>query len=191
MFQNSTLPSAVEMPHSLPHTQMWRAIKRAVRMLPMPQTARDYFIWVSIMAAIAGMVSMQILLSMRIQQTQLVLNDLTSQYVAVEQENAEILWQISQFTHLERIQTEAQRMGYGPGLNPEYRWVEIAELAPPAVSTPPITVGNALRDTTIQLGESDPIGGWFERSWQRFQTLWHTESVPIGVLLREWTGDRF
>ncbi len=191
MFQNSTLPSAVDMPHSLPHTQTWRAIKRAVRMLPMPQTARDYLIWVVIMAAIAGMVSMQILLSMRIQQTQLVLTDLTGQYVAVEQENAEILWQISQFTDLERIQTEAQRMGYGPGLNPEYRWVEITEETPPLALAQPITAGNDLGDVTIQLGESDPIGGWFQRSWQRFQTLWQSDTVPIGVLLREWTGNRF
>ncbi|MBI1298213.1 hypothetical protein GC175_25045 [bacterium] len=191
MFQNSTLPSAVDMPHSLPHTQTWRAIKRAVRMLPMPQTARDYLVWVVIMAAIAGMVSMQILLSMRIQQTQLVLNDLTSQYVAVEQENAEILWQISQFTHLERIQTEAQRMGYGPGLNPEYRWVEIVAETPPPALAHASTAVNDSGSATIQLSESDPIGGWFERSWQRFQTLWHTDSVPIGVLLREWTGDRF
>lgn len=190
MFQNSTLPSAVDLPHSLPHTQTWRAIKRAVRMLPLPQTARDYLIWLALMAAVAGLVSMQILLSMQITQAQLVLDDLNGQYIAVEQENAELLWQISQFTHLERIQTEAERMGYGPGLNPEYRWVD--DLSQSSVQALPVTPDGLDTSTAdLRLGQSDPIGGWFERSWQRLQTLWQAESVPIGTLLREWTGNRF
>ncbi|MCB0113431.1 MAG: hypothetical protein R2873_22945 [Caldilineaceae bacterium] len=192
MFQNSTLASVVELPQNLPHTQVLRTARRALRAFPYPQTARDYLIWLAGMAVLAAMVSMQILLSMQIQQTSQVLDGLTAEFVAVEQENAELLWQISQFTHLERIETEAVRMGYGPGLNPEYRWVDTATESPPiALLQTAETVGNAAGDSAINLSDSDPIGGWFERSWQRLQTLWHTESGEIGAMLGAWTGERF
>ena len=82
------------------------------------------------MLAVTGMVLLQVWLSMQITQTGLILDELSMEYTQLEQENAELLWQISQFTHLERIETEAKRMGYGPGLNPEYRWVESSQGAP-------------------------------------------------------------
>ncbi len=198
MFQNSTFPSAVDLPQNLPHAQPLRALRRLAHVLPLPQGARDYLIWTLIMLAVTGMVLLQVLLSMQITQTELILDDLGLEYTQIEQENAELLWQISQFTHLERIETEARRMGYGPGLNPEYRWVDSSQGTPTAavqtsdgLSTEAGSSGVGQTAAPNETDWGNAVDEWFTRSWQRVQTWWQPNDVPIGLMWQRWTEDRF
>jgi hypothetical protein len=182
MFQNSALPTAVDLPHPLPHAGSLRTLKRLLRAVPLPRTGVDYLLWTLIMVAVAGLVSLQIWISLQITQAEQALVVLQREYTWIEQENAEILWQISQFTQLERIQIESQRMGYVPALKREYRWVQ------PSVTTMPensITPLAASQTSTLRMVSSTAQATpWYTHFWQRFQSWWKPRGESIGMIRR-------
>lgn len=177
MFQNSALPTAVDLPQTLPHAGSLRTLKRLLRAIPLPCTGKDYLIWTLIMATVAGLVSLQIWISLRITQAEQTLAALHQEYTWIEQENAEILWQISQFTQLDRIQNESQRMGYAPALQREYRWTQ-SGLA--ATGTPLA----AAQTPTVDADSTAQINPWYVHYWQRFQSWWKPRSESIGMIGR-------
>lgn len=183
MFQNSALPTAVDLPHSLPHAGSLRTLKRLLRAVPLPRTGVDYLLWTLIMVAVAGLVSLQIWISLQITQAERTLVVLQQEYRWIEQENAEILWQISQFTQLERIQIESQRMGYVPALKREYRWVQPSVATMPADATTPLA---ALQTPTSRAaGNSAEVNPWYTHYWQRFQSWWKPRGESIGMIRRQ------
>jgi hypothetical protein len=182
MFQNSALPTAVDLPRALPHAGSLRTLKRLARVLPLPRTGKDYLLWSFIMVAVAALVSLQIWISLRITQAQQSLVILQQEYTWIEQENAELLWQISQFTQLERIQIESQRMGYAPALKREYRWAQ-AGLALPETDVTPLAAAQmpALQETN----NPAQVNPWYLHYWQQFQSWWKPRGESIGLLHRE------
>jgi hypothetical protein len=182
MFQNSALPTTADLPHALPQVGSLRTLKRLLRVIPLPHTVKDYLLWTLIMAAVAGLVSLQVWISLQITQAEQALIVLQREYTWVEQENAELLWQISQFTQLERIQIEAQRMGYAPALKREYRWVQPA---PVIMSGNPetslsLSQSSMLRETSTRV----QINPWYVHYWQQFQSWWKPRGESIGMIRR-------
>ncbi|MBX2997262.1 MAG: hypothetical protein KF893_02035 [Caldilineaceae bacterium] len=182
MFQNSALPTTADLPRTLPHVGSLRTLKRLLRVIPLPHTAKAYLLWTLIMAVVAGLVSLQIWISLRITQAEQALVVLQREYTGIEQENAELLWQISQFTQLDRIQIEAQRMGYAPALKREYRWVQPS---PMKVSENPetslsLSQSAMLRETSATV----QINPWYVHYWQQFQSWWKPRGESIGMIRR-------
>jgi hypothetical protein len=183
MFQNSALPTAVDLPHPLPHAGSLRTLKRLLRAIPLPRTGKDYLLWTFIMVAVAGLVSLQIWISLQITQAEQALVVLQREYRLIEQENAEILWQISQFTQLERIQIESQRMGYVPALKREYRWVQPVVATMPEDSSTPLA---ALQTPTLRdVNSTAQVNPWYTHYWQRFQSWWKPRGESIGMIRRQ------
>jgi hypothetical protein len=183
MFQDSILrTAAVDLPRSLPRTGVLRVFGRIPQWIPLPSTGREYLMWTLIMLLITGLVALQIWLSLRIAETQQTLNTLRVEYRMIEQENAELLWQISQYTSLERIKIEAERMGYGPSFQRDYRLVQSDErVAPSSVGRTGQEAGTAslsLDEVTSGAGALwefnflKTLEEWWQPHWASIQNLW-------------------
>jgi hypothetical protein len=135
------------------------------------------------MVAVAGLVSLQIWISLRITQAQQELAVLQQEYIWIEQENAELLWQISQFTQLERIQIESQRMGYAPALKREYRWAQSNLTTTPEHPVTPLAASQM--PVVREAGSTAQINPWYTHYWQRFQSWWKPRGESIGLIQRQ------
>jgi hypothetical protein len=140
MFQNSALPSvSVDITQtiagSLPRLRAWQGLARLDQLLPLPRTFREYFVWLLMMAGVAALALLQISVTLQISQTQAEANLLQRQYVLLEQKNAQLLWEISHFTTLERVQSEAVAAGFVPTLQRRYVAAEPSTAVTPAVNT--------------------------------------------------------
>lgn len=138
MFQNSALPSvSVDITQtitgSLPRLRAWEGLARLDQMLPLPRTFREYLVWLLMMAGVTALALLQISVTLQISQTQAEANLLQRQYVLLEQENAQLLWEISHFTTLERVQSEAVAAGFVPTLNRRYVPADSSTAFVPAV----------------------------------------------------------
>ena len=138
MFQNSALPSvSVDITQtitgSLPRLRAWEGLARLDQLLPLPRTFREYFVWLLMMAGVTALALLQISVTLQISQTQAEANLLQRQYRLLEQENAQLLWEISHFTTLERVQSEAVAAGFVPTLNRRYVPADSSTAFVPAV----------------------------------------------------------
>lgn len=125
MFQNSALPSVSAditqtITGSLPRLRAWEGLARLDQLLPLPRTFREYVVWLLMMAGVAALALLQISVNLQISQTQAEASLLQRQYLLLEQENAQLLWEISHFTTLERVQSEAVAAGFVPTLKRRY-----------------------------------------------------------------------
>lgn len=121
MFQNSALPTArVGITNSLPQAGLWKGLHKWGNLIPLPKTWRGFLWWTLAMGLIAAMAGLHIWASLQIAQVEVKLQALQTQYTEIEQDNAELLWQISQYTSLDSIQQRAVAMGYGPTLQRTY-----------------------------------------------------------------------
>ena len=192
MFQNSALPTAtVELPQALRRTGSPASLGRLVHWIPLPRTAREYAIWTAAMLLVTGLVALQIWLSLRITQARQALDALQTEYRLIEQENAELLWQISQFTSLERVQIEATRMGYVPALQHQYLWA-------PADATPATTASETPAASSL-IGMTGPAdvgvatekdAPWHRQGWNLLRQWWYPHAEMLGTLPERWMVNR-
>ncbi|HRJ41150.1 MAG: hypothetical protein KJZ86_14425 [Caldilineaceae bacterium] len=124
MFQHSTLPSVSvditrNLTDALPRLSGWAGLSSLER-LPLPRTFREYLLWLLILAAVTGLALLQVWVALQISQAELNVAELRNQYQMIEQENAQLLWEISHFTTLERVQSEAVAAGFVPVLHRRY-----------------------------------------------------------------------
>lgn len=186
MFQHSALPTAtVDLPQTLRPTGSVRLLNRAAQWIPLPRTAREYLVWAIVMSAVAGLVALQIWLSLQIAQARQMIVGLQHEYTVVEQENAELLWQISQYTALDRIQIEATRMGFVPSLQREYRWSEPAtqgaqQATAPAVNAPPPST-----TASNPLSQALP---WHTQLTETVEAWWSVQAEAILPTWQRWTS---
>lgn len=129
MFQNSPLPSVSaditrNITGALPRVSLWPGFVRLETLLPLPRTFREYLLLLPLIFAVTVLALLQVWTSMQISQTRLEVSSLRGQYVLKEQENAQLLWEISHFTTLERVVVEANAAGYVPALHRRYVQVE-------------------------------------------------------------------
>lgn len=164
MFQNSALPSvSVDITQtiagSLPRLRAWQGLARLDQLLPLPRTFREYFVWLLMMAGVAALALLQISVTLQISQTQAEANLLQRQYVLLEQENAQLLWEISHFTTLERVQSEAVAAGFVPTLQRRYVAANPSTAFAPAGSTEAVAAVTAKsQPETISVAVTDEPG---------------------------------
>lgn len=150
MFQNNALPSvSVDITQtiasSLPRLRAWQGLARLDHLLPLPRTFREYFVWLLMMAGVTALALLQISVTLQISQTQAEANLLRRQYVLLEQENAQLLWEISHFTTLERVQSEAVATGFVPTLQRRYVAAAPSTAFTPAISPEAVTAKSAAK----------------------------------------------
>ncbi len=145
------------------------------------------------MAGVAALIALQIWLSLRITQVEHTLLALQEEYALAEQENAQLLWQISQHTSLERIKVESIRMGYGPSLQHEYRWVSgEADQPTPAPATtahrtpPPSDPGPAT--SLVHVTQPVPSASRANPSGQMVGNWWPLHSELIATTWQQWAN---
>ena len=189
MFQNSALPSvSVDITQtiagSLPRLRAWQGLARLDQLLPLPRTFGEYLIWLLLMAAVCALALLQISVSLQISQTQAEAAQLRRQYVLAEQQNAQLLWEISHFTTLERVQSEAVAAGFVPALNRRY-----VSVAPSSSSSAP-TVGPAVgaassRPEAVALPLTDESGtdtldaATLSSLWDDWAVIWAENSEAL------------
>lgn len=182
MFQNSALPTAtVNLPHTLQQSGVVRGLKGLPIWLPLPRTGREYLLWTAIMVALAVLITVQLWLSLQIAEADQTLAVLRAEYTVVEQENAELLWQISQYTALNRIQTEAIQVGYVPGLQREYRWASDA----------PILAGGefeAVASIPAHALSTAPSTPWYQSWSDAVARWWHPRSDSLSQRWQGWSA---
>lgn len=141
MFQHSALPApTLDLPHSLPRIRILRGLMRLDELIPLPQTLKGYLIFLLVAGIITGLAVLQVWTSLQITKAYGELEALQVQHSLIEQQNAELLWQIGQHTTLARVQERAVALGYGPALQRKYIFQEepVYASAPlPAVPPPP------------------------------------------------------
>lgn len=177
MLQNSSLSSVSaditrNIAGSLPRVPHWPGLSRLEAILPLPHTFREYLFWLPLIVGVTLLALLQVWTSLQISQTQVEVNSLRAQYVLKEQENAQLLWEISQFTTLERVVIEANAAGYVPALKRRYVTVEAA----PGVYPNILPDGQVPTATTQVEGSAQTDAGSAQYAIQ-FSLLWDS-----------WTG---
>ncbi|GEM_PF-2584545 len=136
MFQPNTLNQAViDVKSPLPRIPAAENLRRLGRAIPFPKTFPEFLRWSLALAFLTLGISLYIWTSVLITQARMDVARLKAQHARLEQENAQILWQISQYTSLERVQAQAQERGYIPMAQRRYVTVNGA-LSEPVIPRP-------------------------------------------------------
>jgi len=193
MFQNSALPSvSVDITRNiagtLPRLRVWQGLARVEALLPLPRTFGEYFLWLLLMVGVMALALLQVWASLQISQTQLELNGLRSQYILVEQENAQLLWEISHYTTLERVEVEAAAAGFVPAL--KRRYVTSAETPvtyPALIQTPaPATAAIANSGWSVDVdAETSAAAVQFSGWWEQLRQGAVESAVGVGNAVQE------
>ena len=187
MFQNSTLPSvsadiASNIAGSLPRIPVWQGLAQLDRLVPLPRTFREYVAWLLILVGVSALALLQVWATLQISQTRMESDALYSQYVLIEQENAQLLWEISHYTTLERIETDAVAAGFVPALKRRY-----VTPIPVAAGLPAPVIAPALADQPQSSGwsldvntDAREIGVGFSQVWDAWEGQWQALGQTIG-----------
>ncbi|MBX3051172.1 MAG: hypothetical protein KF753_06860 [Caldilineaceae bacterium] len=193
MFQNSALPSvSVDITRniagSLPRMRAWQGLARLDQILPLPNSFREYLVWLLMMTGTAALAVLQVWASLQISQAQTDVNLLRSQYALAEQENAQLLWEISHFTTLDRVQTEAASAGFVPTLKRRYVKSDTVAAPSPDPALAVATTGTqsptqppAAASWAVQMPEEGAqFADIFSSRWTEWQGQWAEFSRTIG-----------
>lgn len=121
MFQHSAISAIpVDLPTPRPRTSVLQGLARLEQAIPLPRTLQEYLTWALLMGLVAGLAALQVNITVRVSKARLELARLDQKYNQIQRENAQLLWQISQYTTLERVAKEAEGMGFRPTLTREY-----------------------------------------------------------------------
>lgn len=176
MFQNSSLPSVSaditrNITGALPRVPLWPGFVRLETLLPLPRTFREYLLLLPLIAAVTALALLQVWTSMQVSQTRLEVNNLRGQYVMKEQENAQLLWEISHFTTLERVVVEANAAGYVPALNRRYVEVETQPAVYPDFSGDVVAPANPAENANWSI-DADAAATWFSAEFSAWWGKW-------------------
>lgn len=192
MFQNSTLPSVSaditrNIAGSLPRMGGWRGLAQLEHSIPLPRTFQEYLVWVVAMVTVIALALLQVWVTLQISQAQRDVYLLQKQYEQIEQENAELLWEISHYTTLERVERDAAAAGFVPAL--KRRYVEPRTAAPqPAIASQPAPAQESrAQESRAQTGwavdvggQSRPFSAQFSERWQVWTAQWQEMSQKMG-----------
>ena len=182
-----------------------------VRVLSMPLDRTAFVWWLAILALFGAGAGVHVWLSVQIAQAQTQLTDLKAEHTRIELDNAELMWQISQYTSLPQVQSRATSMGFRMDFSNQYMPVA-ADLPPVVITTQPmvqaLTTANpspasgptpsnveAARDADSaasrmnfgRLGISVPRTDWVEDLRVRADTIFTDLNLGLDLL---WTDLR-
>lgn len=119
MFQHTTASAIpVDLPAPGPRTSILQGLGRVEQILP--RTPREYLLWTLVMGVVAGLAALQVAVTLQVHQARQELFALQQEFGRIERDNAQLLWQIGQYTTLERVAQEAARMDFRPTLKRTY-----------------------------------------------------------------------
>lgn len=198
MFQNSTLPSVSaditrNIAGSLPRMGGWRGLAGLEHSIPLPRTFQEYLVWLLAMAAVIGLALLQVWVTLQISQAQREVYLLQRQYDQIEQENAELLWEISHYTTLERVEREAAAAGFVPALKRRYVKAKTSTSAPApaAFSRPEQAIENPVQTGwAVEVDEqSRPFAALFSQRWDEWSAGWQALGQSWGEGVAGLTDD--
>lgn len=155
MLQRTSIPPAVpaDIRESLQQTLSRRWSDVLQELLWLPETSRQYLLFLAIALVIAGGMMVQVWYSVRIAEARAELRALVAQQQRIERENSELIYAIATSTTLDRIRRAALQQGYKPATDRVYvRRDEVADTTipglgqttlPPASLTPQQPSGTA------------------------------------------------
>lgn len=188
MFQNSTLPSiSVDITQtiagSLPRLRAWQGLARLDQLLPLPRTFREYLVWLLMMAGVTALALLQVSVTLQISQTQAEADLLRRQYVLIEQQNAQLLWEISHFTTLERVQSEAVAAGFVPALNRRYVTANPSTAFVPTASTEAAAARSQPEVLAVPVADGPSVGALdttpLPSLWDEWAVVWADSSQAL------------
>lgn len=125
----------------------------------LPSTGRAFFVYLVGLLIFCGGLSLYILLSVQILESEDILYRKEAAYHEINQQNADIIWRISQASNLTRVQQQAQTLGYT--VADSHHYVQAAAL--PAMTQQVVAVQPAtqqpatLQPATLQPATLEPV----------------------------------
>ncbi len=209
MFQHRALsPPSIDLPPDLPQDlsrlTILRGLLRLDDIVPLPQTLRGYLVFLLALIVVSSLGILQVWTSLQVAQGRSELATLHIQHSLIEQQNAELLWQISQYTTLEQVQIRAIQLNFHPALKRKYIYSSAFELSDtrayqqqanqqdggvalqqplPSTKSESIEVRNE-RDFLTPLPSflttnyENPLPGWQQQANERWQDGW--------LAMRQW-----
>lgn len=110
-----------------------------VRILSMPLDRTAFAWWTVIMLLFGAGAGVHIWMSIQVATAQAQLLQLQQEHEATELVNAEIMWQISEYTNLAQVQRRAEEMGFKLSFDNRYMPVA-ADMGPVVLTTEPVVV---------------------------------------------------
>jgi hypothetical protein len=123
----------------------WR--QRVSRAFPMPKSFRDFARYLLAMSIIAAFAFLHIWTAMKITETKMELQQIRSGHIRLQRENAEMLWQLSQYTNLDQLYNRAANLGFRETVT--RRYIRTAESFYPASSLPTDPAGQEPGDPDL------------------------------------------
>ena len=122
MLQRTSIPSTVpaDIRESLQQTLGRRWSDVLQELLWLPETARQYLLFLAVALLIAGGMTLQVWYSVQIGEARAELRHLAVQQQRIERENSELIYAIATGTTLDRIRRAALQQGYKPATKREY-----------------------------------------------------------------------
>ncbi len=163
----STLPNAsvfaaadvVDSWHSPSATGWYDAAKQA---LALPTTARGFALFLSVLLLVVAATFMQVLLAAQILSAEVRVADLQATLDTVDQQNAEVAYEIAMVSQLDSIAGRARSAGFVPIAEPTY--VERpAEALDASTAMGPQPFYTQLQRPTVEISGA-LNGGWMERT---------------------------
>ncbi len=193
MYQHSTLSqTTIEIGSSLTRTTVQNGLRTLNRLVPLPDSFAGFLSWALVLAIVAGGILLQVWTSLLITEARMELASLQTQHAELERENAQILWQISQYASLEKVEQRARELGYVPATQRRYvsSGQPVAAGANPApVAATAATVAAPESENPLQQVEQKDAGvfstaqaslqsGWQTAS-ERSAQLWHKLQTTV------------
>lgn len=136
--------------------ERWRAIAEEVAL---PETRRGYLLFALSLLVLAGAMAIHIMLSADIMRSQVRLAELQEQQARIERQNANLRWEASRNTALQKLYASALEAGYQPIADRVYV-IQPALLAKGATEVGQMPPSS----DDAQLGDSP--GRWLAEKWQ-------------------------
>ena len=146
MLQRTSIPPAVpaDIRESLQQTLNRRWSDVLQELLWLPETSRQYLLFLAIVLVIAGGMIVQVWYSVRIAEARAELRALAAQQQRIERENSELVYAIARSSTLDRVLRAALQQGYKPATDRVYvRRDEVAATTIPGLgqdSLPPVAL---------------------------------------------------
>ncbi len=138
MLQRTAMPSSIspvplDLSGSIRTGLRNNPVGTVIRILSMPLDRTAFAWWLVILTLFGAGAGVHIWLSVQIAQSQNQLSVLTAEHTQIELDNAELMWQISQYTSLPMVQSRATSMGFH--MDYENQYVPVAANLPAVVIT--------------------------------------------------------
>lgn len=137
MLQQTTTPPLSLHAELLAHRTWWGNLRRWARTIAWwPDSLATFALFMSVLSIVTVAMIMHIYLSAQILETRNQLQELQSEYKAIEMANADLVWQINQHTSLSYVSQRAQELGY-QSIAAEPHYVAAADLEAASIVAAP------------------------------------------------------